>query len=62
MLGALVEVVSGANGQWLVRYGGELWQAHSAAPLLAGQSARIVRVSGLTLWVEAPSPSASSPP
>jgi len=35
-----------------VRYGGELWNARSDVALRAGQGARIVRVEGLTLWVE----------
>lgn len=35
-----------------VRYRGELWNARSESPLVAGQLARIVKVQGLTLWVE----------
>jgi membrane-bound serine protease (ClpP class) len=35
-----------------VRYRGELWNALSTAPLRPGQMARIVKVEGLTLWVE----------
>jgi len=35
-----------------VRYGGELWNARSEVALQSGQPARIVRVEGLTLWVE----------
>jgi membrane protein implicated in regulation of membrane protease activity len=35
-----------------VRYRGELWSARSDAGLRAGQMARIVKVEGLTLWVE----------
>jgi membrane protein implicated in regulation of membrane protease activity len=35
-----------------VRYGGEFWNARSDAALRAGDLARIVRVEGLTLWVE----------
>jgi membrane-bound serine protease (ClpP class) len=52
MLGASAEVVADFTGRGHVRYGGELWSAHSAVPLSAGQQARIVRVEGLTLWVE----------
>ncbi len=52
MIGASAEVVTNFTGRGRVRYGGELWAAHSAVPLLAGQQARIVRVEGLTLWVE----------
>ena len=40
------------SGTGRVRYGGELWQARSSVPLSAGQAARIVKVEGLTLWVE----------
>lgn len=35
-----------------VRYRGELWNALSNSDLRAGQMARIVKVEGLTLWVE----------
>jgi membrane protein implicated in regulation of membrane protease activity len=35
-----------------VRYRGELWNARSSVGLQAGQMARIVKVEGLTLWVE----------
>ena len=52
MVGGLVEVVTEAHDHCVVRYGGELWNAQSATPLHAGQQARIVRVSGLTLWLE----------
>jgi membrane-bound serine protease (ClpP class) len=52
MIGEPVEVVSGAPEEYLVRYGGELWRAHSPVPLSPGERARIVRVSGLILWLE----------
>lgn len=52
MIGASAEVVGDFPGRGRVRYGGELWQAVSDAPLRAGELARIVRVEGLTLWVE----------
>jgi len=52
MLGESAEVVADFTGKGRVRYGGELWNARSTAPLHAGESARIVRVEGLTLWVE----------
>ncbi len=52
MIGALVEAVSDCQDKCVVRYGGELWNARAAGPLRAGQQARIVRVVGLTLWVE----------
>lgn len=52
MIGALVEAISDCQDQCVVRYGGELWNARTAGPLRAGQQARIVKVEGLTLWVE----------
>lgn len=52
MVGDTAEVVSDFNGRGRVRYGGELWNARSGAALRAGESARIVKVEGLTLWVE----------
>jgi membrane protein implicated in regulation of membrane protease activity len=52
MIGALVEAVGDCQDQCVVRYGGELWNARTAGPLRAGQQARIVKVVGLTLWVE----------
>jgi membrane-bound serine protease (ClpP class) len=52
MIGAAAEVVSDFNGRGQVRYGGELWNARSSAALRAGDAARIVKVEGLTLWVE----------
>jgi membrane-bound serine protease (ClpP class) len=54
MIGASAEVLADFNGSGRVRYGGELWQARSSVPLSAGQAARIVKVEGLTLWVEPP--------
>jgi membrane-bound serine protease (ClpP class) len=52
MIGAAAEVVTDFNGRGQVRYGGELWNARSSAALRTGDAARIVRVEGLTLWVE----------
>jgi membrane-bound serine protease (ClpP class) len=52
MLGALVEAAQDFAAQGRVRYGGELWNARSAGPLKEGQAARVVKVEGLTLWVE----------
>jgi membrane-bound serine protease (ClpP class) len=52
MIGANAEVFEDFTGKGRVRYGGELWNARSQAALHAGQTARIVRVEGLTLWVE----------
>ena len=52
MIGANAEVVADFTGKGRVRYGGELWNARSNAALHAGDLARIVKVEGLTLWVE----------
>jgi membrane-bound serine protease (ClpP class) len=52
MIGESAEVLSDFTGKGRVRYGGELWNAHSERALHAGELARIVRVEGLTLWVE----------
>jgi membrane-bound serine protease (ClpP class) len=52
MIGDHAEVVQSFTGVGRVRYRGELWTAHSSGKLLAGQMARIVKVEGLTLWVE----------
>jgi membrane-bound serine protease (ClpP class) len=52
MIGASAEVVADFAGKGKVRYGGELWNARSERALRAGEPARIVKVEGLTLWVE----------
>ena len=52
MVGDRAEVIQPFSGTGRVRYRGELWKAHSDAELQPGQMARIVRVDGLTLWVE----------
>lgn len=53
MIGDKAEVVQSFTGTGRVRYRGELWTARSRGELLhAGQAARIVKVEGLTLWVE----------
>jgi membrane-bound serine protease (ClpP class) len=52
MIGDKAEVLQGFTGTGRVRYRGELWNAHSDTELTTGQMARIVRVEGLTLWVE----------
>ena len=52
MLGQRAEVVGGFEGKGVVRYGGELWSARSSLPLQPGQTVRIARVEGLTVWVE----------
>jgi membrane-bound serine protease (ClpP class) len=52
MIGASAEVVGEFPGRGRVRFGGELWSARSAVPMRPGDAARIVKVEGLTLWVE----------
>ena len=54
MIGASAEVVADFIGKGRVRYGGELWNARSSTALREGELARIVRVEGLTLWVDPP--------
>lgn len=52
MLGAVVEAAEDFAARGRVRYGGELWNACSPVPLKVGQAARVLKVEGLTLWVE----------
>jgi membrane-bound serine protease (ClpP class) len=52
MIGESAQVLEGFTGRGRVRYRGELWNARSNAELRTGQMARIVKVEGLTLWVE----------
>jgi membrane-bound serine protease (ClpP class) len=52
MIGGTVEATRDCEEQCVVRYGGELWNARTAAPLRAGQRARIIKVVGLTLLIE----------
>jgi membrane-bound serine protease (ClpP class) len=52
MEGATAEALADFSDTGTVRYGGELWNARTRAPVRAGQSVRIVKVDGLLLWVE----------
>jgi membrane-bound serine protease (ClpP class) len=52
MVGATAEVFEDFVATGRVRYGGEIWNARSGSPVHAGQPVRIVRVDGLTVWVE----------
>jgi membrane-bound serine protease (ClpP class) len=52
MIGDNVEVIQDFTGSGRVRYRGELWSARSDVGLRTGQLARIMKVEGLTLWVE----------
>ena len=60
MIGDDAEVLQDFTGagSGRVRYRGELWNARSNVGLQAGQIARIVKVEGLTLWVEPGGPAA----
>jgi membrane-bound serine protease (ClpP class) len=52
MVGAHAEALADFSDTGTVRYGGELWNARTRAPVRAGQTVRIVQVDGLLLWVE----------
>lgn len=52
MAGSTAEVIADFNEQGTVRVGGEIWNARSSVPLRAGQKVRVIRMEGLTLWVE----------
>jgi membrane-bound serine protease (ClpP class) len=52
MIGQTAEVLDGFDQEGLVRIGGELWKAHTSAPLRAGQHVRVAKVQGLSVWVE----------
>jgi len=52
MVGAAAEAFEDFSERGRVRFGGEIWNANTSAPVHAGQPVRIVRVDGLTLWVE----------
>jgi len=52
MVGAIAQAVADMTLTGQVRYGGELWNARTLRPMHAGQSARIIKVEGLVLWVD----------
>ena len=52
MVGADAEAFEDFGTRGRVRFGGEIWNANTSAPVQAGEHLRIVRVDGLTLWVE----------
>ena len=52
MVGETAEVFEAFTGRGRVRYGGEIWNAHSGNPVHVGQRVRIIKVDGLMLWVE----------
>ena len=52
MVGARAQAFEDFGERGRVRYGGEIWNARSSAPVRTGQEVRIVRTEGLTLYVE----------
>jgi membrane-bound serine protease (ClpP class) len=52
MVGDTAEVFEDFTGRGRVRYGGELWNAYGDGLMHVGQPVRIMKVDGLTLWVE----------
>lgn len=56
MVGATGEAIEDFSARGRVRYGGEIWNAQSAKPVTCGQAVRIVRVEGLTIWIEPADP------
>lgn len=52
MIGQTAEVLTGFDREGFVRIGGELWNAHTNAPLAAGQQVRVAKIEGLSVWVE----------
>lgn len=61
MVGETAEVLGEFTGRGRVRYGGEIWNAHSGKPVHLGQRVRIVKVDGLMLWVEPLEPAVTGP-
>jgi membrane protein implicated in regulation of membrane protease activity len=53
LVGADAVVVTACRPDGQVRIAGELWRAHCEGGADAGQTVRVLRVSGLTLEVEA---------
>jgi membrane-bound serine protease (ClpP class) len=52
MIGQVGIALTDINPNGRVRVHGEIWQAHSDAPLEEGQSVRVVAVNGLQIKVE----------
>jgi len=66
LIGELATVVDPCVPLGHVRVRGELWRAHSSAPVPPGETVRIAAMDGLTLEVEpvggAPAPGLRPPP
>jgi membrane-bound serine protease (ClpP class) len=52
LIGATAEVLKDFDGEGLVHVHGENWSAHTEVPLQTGQKVRVIKLDGLTLWVE----------
>jgi membrane-bound serine protease (ClpP class) len=52
MVGATAEAIGDFSDKGTVKFGGEIWNAQTRAPVRAGQTVRILKVDGLLLWVE----------
>jgi membrane-bound serine protease (ClpP class) len=52
LIDATAEVIKDFDGQGLVHVHGENWSAHTEVPLQTGQKVRVIKLDGLTLWVE----------
>ena len=52
MIGKRAEAIEGCSPEGRVRIAGEIWNAHSERPVVAGQAVRITGMDGLTLSVE----------
>ena len=52
MIGAHALAVGSFADQGAVKFGNEIWNARTHAPVSAGQPVRILKVDGLVLWVE----------
>jgi membrane-bound ClpP family serine protease len=52
MIGETARAIDGFSDKGTVKFGNEIWNARTRAPVSAGQPVRILKVDGLVLWVE----------
>lgn len=52
LIGAMAEVVNDFSDEGFVHLHGENWTAYTTTPLQKGQTVRVTKMDGLTLWVE----------
>ncbi len=52
MIGGRAQAVESFADKGTVKFGNEIWNARTRAPVSAGQPVRILKVDGLVLWVE----------